>query len=319
MVPDAVVVVATYRRPEHVRTCLRHLGAQTLPPSRIVVVDSSPDELTAAVVAGFEGVEYRRNDIGIGATATSRAIGVRGATEEFLVFIDDDAYAEPDWLAELLAPYDDPAVAAVGGRARNDRPGEESEGLDRIGRLLPDGNLTGNFGADPGRVIEIDHMLGASMSVRASVLREVGGIRDHYPGTCLREETDIALRVKKHGHRIVYAPRSVALHVAGEYAKGRRFDLRYRYYAARNHIVLLTATLGWRDPHVLRSLGRVARKAGAEALSGLTGDRSGIAARVRGIGGGLSRAAVDIVGTVVGLVVAIRPVDRARDASAEWR
>lgn len=317
---SAVVIIATYRRPDHVRTCLEHLSRQTVSPDRIVVVDASPDERTRTVVGEFGGIEYRRNDAGIGATATSRAIGAVGADEDIIVFIDDDAYAEPEWLEELLAPYSDAGVGAVGGRALNGRPGEESEGLDRIGRLLPDGELTGNFGADPGRIIEIDHMLGASMSVRADALRAIGGIRDHYPGTCLREETDLALRVKKAGYRIVFTPRSVALHVAGEYARGRRFDLRYRYYGARNHILLLTTALGWRDPHLLRHLGRTARSAAREATAGLVGwsGKSGLAARARGVAGGLVRAAVDVGGTIAGLVVSLRPIDRAAPYAEGW-
>ena len=137
--PTASVVIATYRRPDYVRECLEHLVRQTVPPVRIIVVDASPDSRTREVVAGFAGVEYRRNERGIGSTATSRAIGVSDVEEDVVAFVDDDAYAEPDWLENLLRPYEDERVAAVGGRARNGQPGEEHEGIGQIGRLLPDG------------------------------------------------------------------------------------------------------------------------------------------------------------------------------------
>ncbi|WP_309064578.1 glycosyltransferase family 2 protein [Microbacterium sp.] len=311
---DAVVVVATYRRPEHVRTCLRHLEAQTVAPARIVVVDASPDDLTAAVVREFPHVDYRRNDLGVGTLAASRAIGSHDADEDVVAFIDDDAYAEPEWLERILAAYAPDDVGAVGGRARNNRDGEESEGLDRIGRFLPDGSLTGNFGADPGRTIDVDHMLGANMTVRTSVLREIGGIHDYYPGTCLREDSDISLRVRKAGYRIVYAPDAVVLHVAGDYARGRRFDLRYRFYGARNHVVLLRTTLGWGDPHLARHLLRTAPRALAEAVSGIRSwpQKRGLPARLRGLAGGVVRAGADVAGTVTGLLAAVRPHDRAR-------
>lgn len=318
---SAVVVVATYRRPEHVRKCLEHIRAQTVRADRVVVVDASPDQLTRDVVDDFAEVEYRRNDLGVGTLAASRAIGVQGATEDIIAFIDDDAYAEPQWLAEILAAYEDPSVGAVGGRADNDRPGEENEGWDRIGRFLPDGTLTGNFGADPGRIVESDHMLGANMTVRAEALRSIGGIHDYYPGTCLREDSDLALRVKMAGYRVVFAPRAAVLHVAGEYAKGKRFDLRYRFYGARNHILLLTTVLGWRDRHLPRYIARVMRTAGREALSGVTdmASKPGVVAKVRGIAGGLARGGTDLVGTAVGIVAAIRPDDRAAAASKEWK
>jgi hypothetical protein len=86
------------------------------------------------------------------------------------------------------------------------------------------------------------------MSVRREVLLALGGIRDNYPGTCLREESDMFLRVRQAGHRIVYTPSAVVTHVAAPYVHGRRFDLRYHYYGHRNHIVLLTSTIGTREP-----------------------------------------------------------------------
>ncbi|MFY9714072.1 MAG: glycosyltransferase family 2 protein [Microbacterium sp.] len=317
----ALVVVATYRRPEYVRTCLQHIRLQSTPPTRVVLVDASPDDLTRSVVRDFDEVEYRRNDLGPGTLAASRAIGVQGAIEDVVVFIDDDAYAEPRWLGELLAAYDLPRVGAVGGRASNGRAGEELDGRDRIGRFLRNGRLTGNFAADPGRIVDVDHMLGANMSVRTDVLREIGGIRDYYPGTCLREDSDLSLRVRKAGFRIVFAPAASVLHVAGEYAKGRRFDFRYRFYGARNHILLLRTTLGWTDPHLARYLGSVLAGAAAEAVSGLRmwGRRDGLAARIRGIGGGAARAVVDLTGTVAGLWAALRPRDRAAPFDVERR
>jgi len=314
--PTASVVIATYRRPDHMRECLEHLARQTVPPKRIIVVDASPDSRTREVVAGFAGVEYRRNERGIGSTATSRAIGISDVAEDVVAFVDDDAYAEPDWLEKLLGPYADQRVAAAGGRARNGQPNEEREGIGQIGLLLPDGRLTGFFAADPGRAVEVDHLLGANMSVRMSAVRELGGIRDFYPGTCLREETDISLRMRRAGMTIVYTPDAIVRHVAGEYAKGRRFDARYRYYGARNHIVLLATTLGYGDPHVRRYLRTRLSGASRDLASGLRSvrdpNRRGLRAKARGVLGGVRRAGVDLVGTAAGIVASLEAVARLR-------
>ncbi|MCD2441014.1 glycosyltransferase [Agromyces sp. SYSU K20354] len=311
---STVVVIATFQRPEYVEECLAHLERQTVSPDRIVVVDASPNDLTHEVVTRHPGVEYRRNPLGVGHTATSRAIGVEGAEEQIIAFIDDDAYADADWLERLLEPYADAGVAAVGGRARNGQPDEEHDGIGQIGLLLPDGRLTGYFAAAPDRAVEVDHMLGANMSVRASVVRELGGIRDFYPGTCLREETDIALRMRRRGLRIVYTPFAVVEHVGGRYARGRRFDSRYRYFGARNHVVLLATTLGWRDPHV-RTYGRtVLRMTRREVIAGLRAlkQRDGARAKLRGLGGAVQRASLDLVGTVAGVAAALRATSGSR-------
>ena len=42
-------------------------------------------------------------------------LAVREATGELLVFLDCDVLPEPGWLAQLLAPFDDPEISVVGG------------------------------------------------------------------------------------------------------------------------------------------------------------------------------------------------------------
>lgn len=308
----ASVVVATYCRPDHVRTCLEHLGRQSVRPVDTVVVDASPDDRTRRVVDEFPHVHYLRNERGAGSLATSRAIGFAATKGEVVAYVDDDAYAAPDWLESLLVPYEDPEVAAVGGRARNGRAGEEREGLGRIGRLLPNGRLTGNFAADPGQVVETDHMLGANMSYRRAVAERLGGVHDHYPGTCLREDTDMPLRMRRAGYRVVFAPAAVVDHVAAPYARGQRFDLRYAYYGQRNHVILLARTLGRSTPHLRRYCRSALREVGDDVVyagrAALRGSSRGKDAktRIRAVGGGMSRAGVKLAGLAVGGVQALR-------------
>jgi GT2 family glycosyltransferase len=304
--PTAAVVIATYNRPDHLRTCLEHLQRQSVPADQIVVVDASPGPASRAVAESFPGVVYLRNLKGAGSTATSRAIGVGYVTTDVVGFVDDDAYADPEWLHQTLLRYADPNVGAVGGRALNGQPDEEHEGVDEIGRFRSNGTLTGFFAADPGRDLDVDHLLGANMSVRRSTVLELGGIRDLYPGTCLREETDVVLRMREAGRRVVYTPAAVVRHVAGPYAKGRRFDLRYTFYSQRNHFALLASTVGVRDPRFRRFVGVSLGAAGHEidyarkALS-RRGDEGSV---LRGVGNGLTRAVVSFAGTVAGLGVA---------------
>ena len=312
------MLIATYNRPELLERCLDHLRRQTTAPTQIIVVDSSLDERSAEVVRARGGITYLRNPLGRGHTATSRALGIAAAADvDVIAFIDDDAFADPDWLEQLLSRYDDPAVGGVGGRASNGIPGEEKEGWDAIGRFLPDGTLTGNFAADPGKDVAVDHLLGANMSLRMSALREVGGIQDFYPGTCLREESEIALRLRLAGYRLIYTPAAYVLHVAGPYAKGRRFDARYSYFGQRNHLVLLGRVLGPRDRRFRRYLGVATRQLGADlayaAGSLRRGRLVGEESVTSGVGRGLTKAASTTAGILIGLsLVWGRRVPRAQ-------
>jgi len=253
--PRSSVVIVTYQRAAYVGRCIDHLLAQTHPAVEIIVVDSSTDDETRSLVhENYPSVIYTVCAAGRGSTATARDIGFKLSSGEVLAFVDDDAFAEPAWLINLLAPFEDPTVGGVGGRQVRGVPGEKEHDLDVIGVLESNGVLIGNFSADNGKVIEVDHLLGANMAFRRSIIVEIGGIRNGYAGTCIHEESDLCLRVAHAGYRLLYTPFAVVEHVAAPYAKGRRFDLRYEYWSQHNHIVLLVRNFGALAPITIRYL-----------------------------------------------------------------
>ncbi len=320
--PSASVAVITYERPAFVAHCLENLLAQTHRPAAIIVVDSSVSDDTARVVREqFPSVIYEVGPAGAGATATARNISYELTTGDVLAFVDDDAFVEPEWLEKLLPLFEDPTVGGVGGRQIRGQPGELEEGVDMIGRLQEDGTLTGNFAADPGRTVEVDHLLGANMSFRRSVLDRIGGIRDGYGGTCIREETDLCLRVAHAGYRLVYTPEAVVEHVAGPYARGQRFDLRYAYWAQKNHLILLIRNFGLSNPIVRAYLSVSLREAGHDCsvrmarAFGRAKDRDGRGA-LRAAGAAVSRAGAVLAASVSGVAAGVRWSSEDRRASS---
>jgi GT2 family glycosyltransferase len=302
------VVIPTFRRPDHVRSCLEHLAQLDTTPVEILVVDASPDDATRAVVAQFPAARYLRNDLGAGRTPESRAIGVDESTGDVVAFVDDDGYVSPRWLDELLAGYDEPDVAGVGGRIINGTPGEDRRGLDQIGRLLPDGRLLGNFTADPGRVIAVDHFIGANMSFRRQAVLDVGGVYGGYPAPCICEESDIALRQRALGRRLLYNPAAVVRHVSAPYSiRGDRLDRKWHYVARRNHTAMLIRVFGPSSPRP-RCYGATVVRESVRSLRTTSGAfvRSPSAATARKVLGAVVRTPIELGGVAVGFVAGTR-------------
>jgi GT2 family glycosyltransferase len=293
----ASVIIVTLDRHECVRTCLTRLDAQTRRAEQIIVVDASANEVTRHVVAGFPEVVYLQNSNGFGRMTASRNIGLKRAVGDVIAFLDDDAFAHPAWLENLLDAYDDPTVGAVGGRALNGQPGEATEGVDQIGQLKPDGTLTGYFAANPGQIIEVDHVMGCNMSFRREVLARLGGFRTDYPGISgVREDSDMCLRVKQLGYRVLFHPDACVDHVGAPQAKGRRFDWRYVYYVQRNHAAMLIRNFGpaaaivWRNLAMSalrlsvefgRRIAAASARLGAGVIGVVLGAASGVCLRTR--------------------------------------
>src|SRR3954465_12070589 len=86
-------------------------------PFEVIVVDSSPDERCAAIVArDFPTVTLVRSRERLLPRA-ARTVGARHAGGELLVFTDPDTYAAPGWLHALVAAHEERGGVIVGGLA----------------------------------------------------------------------------------------------------------------------------------------------------------------------------------------------------------
>ena len=247
------IVVITYLRPAVLRSCLEALCSQTTKPCHTIVVDSSPDRLSEEVVCEFPGVSYIRNPSGAGNMTNSRNVALRMVDADIIAFLDDDAFANENFIEELVCAVASSQVDLGCARTLNGVPNEESVGESEIGIMTKEGALLGNFAADPGRDVEIRHGIGASMFFRKSVLADLGGFREDFRGISgVREDADAFLRAHALGYHAVFVHNAVVTHVGSPQARGRRFDWRYQQWSQRNHMVLLANNIGILEPMVRR-------------------------------------------------------------------
>jgi GT2 family glycosyltransferase len=301
---DITVIVPTCNRAECVRRNIVALSEQEPKLQRVIIVDASDDDRTENVVRSalttrlpFE-LLYRRNPEGRGNTPHSRNLGLLEACGEIVAFLDDDAFVRPGWARALVDTYADPGVAGVGGRALNGLPGEDLINTEEVGRLLADGTLTGNFNSNPGRILSVDHMIGCNMSMRRDAIAQLGGFKDDFRagpfGIC--EETEICIRARRLGLRLVFNPAACADHIGAPQPGGRRFSPKYSYYHAKNNLVMVIRNYG-----VGLMAARHIRVVGCTALVGAA----------RKTAGAIARSLCAMAGLIVGLVVGLRFVLRS--------
>ncbi|GAB1640968.1 glycosyltransferase [Krasilnikovia sp. MM14-A1259] len=116
--PPITVVICTRERPGALARCLDSLLTQNYPQFRVLVVDNAPEtDATAEVVraAARRGpVDYLVEPKAGLSFARNAAVAV--APGEILAWIDDDEYADPNWLAEVArALADHPDADVVSG------------------------------------------------------------------------------------------------------------------------------------------------------------------------------------------------------------
>jgi rhamnosyltransferase len=96
---------------------LQRIRMQTMPLTRVIVVDSSSTDGTPELVtaAGFELISIRKSDFNHGRTRQLAASRVQDA--DFLVYMTQDALpVSEDSIRSLLLPFSNPSVGATYGR-----------------------------------------------------------------------------------------------------------------------------------------------------------------------------------------------------------
>lgn len=193
------------------RLSVRAILQQDYAELELIVVDTSraacdglpdDDRLTYLHLPGAAGNRnWQRN------TGLARARG------EIAVVCDDDILPSPAWLREMVAPYADPQVGGVGGRVIEgpDVKVEKSSGRE-VGHVAWWGQVEGDFRARTPGPVEVDHLKGCNLSFRTDVLRQIGGYDERIDGWAMRDETDVCVRVRNAGYKLLYSPDAVVEH-----------------------------------------------------------------------------------------------------------
>lgn len=285
---SVLICAYTLDRLELLSRAIESVRAQETPALEIVLaIDHSPELLAEA--------ERRWPDLRLVENAEEQGLsgarnsGVAACSGEIVAFLDDDAFAAPDWLARLSEAYRDPAVLGAGGAVRpawdEGKPGWFPPEFDWVVGCTHSGM--------PSEPSPVRNLVGANMSFRRSALVEVGGFRHELgrvgtiPAGC--EETDLCIRI---GQRWPDA------------------QILYDPAAAVDHFV--PASRGERSYFTSRCRGEGRSKA---VLAGLVGSQSGLEAErsyvrrtlplgvLRGVGdalrgdaGGIGRATAIVAG-----------------------
>jgi N-acetylglucosaminyl-diphospho-decaprenol L-rhamnosyltransferase len=244
--PAVDVAVVAYRRWDLTRSCLQHLGRQTI-PHRVTLCDNGCDENTAdRVAAEYPEVHVLRLETNMPyAIACNRAIAAGDA--DFVVMMNNDVDARPDFIERLVAPFaTDPAVGSVSSLLL--RPGEEV--IDSAG-LVADVTLAGfaRFQGLPCRQARsaqpaLTGPAGAAAAFRRSAWEQVGGLDEAIHAYL--EDLDLALRLRQAGWSAAIALEAVGVHVGsatfGHRSAGQRWRAGFaRGYLLRRYGVLRTS------------------------------------------------------------------------------
>jgi glycosyltransferase involved in cell wall biosynthesis len=212
------IVIATRNRPDDLYQALRHILAQSEKPLQVVIVDDGdlggPPLAADFQAAGIELAYLQKDDPGL---TKSRNLGLDRCRGDVVLFLDDDGFIGPGFLAGLRAHYQSPEVLGVGARAHNEvcrdlkcraRLQVNRLGLIsgwREGRMLPSGFYTnfGETGRDRPAVCQVQFLSGYAMSYRREVFQRHRFDEVQFAKYSYGEDKDFSLRVARDGQLLL--------------------------------------------------------------------------------------------------------------------
>ena len=215
--PEVSIIIPVYNQFEYTYYCLAAILKQSEGVSyEVIIADDCSTDLTTQIEEVVEGITvlHNENNLRFLHNCNNAAKYAKG---KYLVFLNNDTQVQKNWLRPLVDILQkDETVGMTGSKL------VYADGwLQEAGGIFWKDASAWNYGNrknpdDPefNYVKEVDYISGASIMIRASLWKEIGGFDERF-APAYYEDSDLAFEVRKHGYKVVYQPLSVVIHFEG--------------------------------------------------------------------------------------------------------
>ena len=202
---DVSVVVPIYNGEADLPELIECLRSQTYPPDRVeyLLVDNNSRDRTAELLQTLATDSVRPlSENQIQSSYAARNRGIRTARGEIVAFTDADCRPEPQWLEELVKPFEDQTVGIVAGEIAA-LPGETllEKHADRQNTLSQKHTIAHKF---------FPYGQTANLAIRRPIFERVGLFRPHLT---TGGDADICWRIQQQTeYKVYFAQEAVLKH-----------------------------------------------------------------------------------------------------------
>jgi GT2 family glycosyltransferase len=234
--PQCTVIIVNWNSWDILSCCLENLQRQIFQNFNILVVDNASDVPTPCeLILRYPGITIIKNQANLGfAAANNQAIELLGNTE-WVVLLNPDAFAEPNWLDRLIvAARNNPDFAMFASRQQMDGNQNLLDGngdVYHISGLVWRASHGMPVNATDNLPREIFSPCAAAALYRREALMLVGGFDEDF--FCYVEDVDLGFRLRLMGHRCLLVPNAVIYHIGSATTGGQHSDFSV-YHGHRN-------------------------------------------------------------------------------------
>lgn len=191
----------------------------------IIIIDNASTDGTDEMAKGeFSGATFVRNEENRGFSVSAN-LGIAHSTGEYILFLNSDTLIIEDEILKMLKFMDEQGDTGICGPqlVYPDMKPQRSFAYrpTLLLEVIPKSILELMFPARYARrnrtcsaPIEVDSLIGAAIMVRRKALELTGGFDERF--FFFLEETDLCLRIREEGQRIIFFPNARVIHLQGK-------------------------------------------------------------------------------------------------------
>lgn len=246
---DCCLIIPTFKRPEETTQLLELIAKRGTAspddcPAEVIVVDGTTDDSVSRRLAAFRSrsLPYQLRYVATAKGLTlQRNIGISLTCREFIFFLDDDSRPEAGYFSKVHELFSrEPQVGAVGGYTLEPNgsiprptlrwrtrlalglmPRVAPMRYSHCGCAMPRSFMRPFLG-----VREVDVLHGCAFSFRRAVFAEEV-FSTYFVGYPQGEETDICLRLKARGWKVLLAGEAQVVHLKSSLGRPDAFQKGY--------------------------------------------------------------------------------------------
>jgi glycosyltransferase involved in cell wall biosynthesis len=255
------VIIPTYGREEPLKDSINDVLKEDYPNFEVLVIDQTNNhqpEINSYLEQLHKEQKIRWFKLDWASLPGARNYGIRRATGDIVLFIDDDIQLPLGYLQAHADNYQNQAIGAVAGRVF-----DRMKLADSCQENQPHSTYTIDYlppeAMNPGIAwyhIDLVHTTkpqqvisarGCNMSFRREIFTKYNiWFDERFRGSAVREESDFCLRLKKTGYQIWYDPEANLVHL-GEETGGchdiSTRSLKYQLTFYHNHFLMALKNL----------------------------------------------------------------------------
>ncbi len=232
--PEVVVLIVAWNSGPHLQVVLDALARQSFTDFETIVWDNASTDGAVEALRVGPGVRVVRCPDNLGfAAGNNRAAALSRAP--FIVTLNPDAFADPDWLETLVV-----AARRTGAEslASLQLSADDPTILDGAGDMMSVIGVAWRGGylqpraLEPDGPVEVFAACAAAALYRRDAFEAAGGFEERF--FCYHEDVDLGFRLRLNGGRCVLEPRAIVRHVGS--ASSSAISGFAEYHGMRNRL-----------------------------------------------------------------------------------